>query len=62
MNKEGNARLRRLRARDGFGESHLVALNFAFGVIFEMPVTLVPPFYNLAELVCERGVEEVVYA
>jgi hypothetical protein len=55
-------RLRRLRARDGFGESHLVALNFAFGVIFKISVALVPPFYNLAELVCERGVEEVVHA
>jgi hypothetical protein len=44
------------------GESHLVALNFAFGVIFKVSVALVPPFHNLTELFCECGVEEVVHA
>lgn len=42
--------------------SHLVALNFAFGIIFKVSVALIPPFHNLAELVCESGVEEVVNA
>jgi hypothetical protein len=41
---------------------HLIALNFAFGVVFEISVALVPSFYDLAELVCESGVEEVVDA
>ncbi len=50
------ARTRRIRA------SHLVALNFAFGVIFKVSVAFVPPFHDLAELVRERGVEEVVHA
>jgi hypothetical protein len=43
-------------------ESHLVALNFALGVIFKVSVALVPAFDDLAELVCECGVEEVVHA
>jgi hypothetical protein len=43
-------------------EFHLVALNFAFGVIFKVPIALVPSFHDLAELVCESGVEEVVDA
>jgi hypothetical protein len=43
-------------------EFHLVALNFAFGVIFKVSVALVPPLHDLAELVCKSGVEEVVDA
>lgn len=41
---------------------HLVALNFAFSVIFKVSVALVPSFHDLAELVCESSVEEVVDA
>jgi hypothetical protein len=41
---------------------HLVAFNFAFGVVFKVSVALVPSFHDLAELVCESGVEEVVDA
>ena len=43
-------------------EFHLVALNFGFGVIFKVSVTLVPSFHDLTELVCESGVEKVVDA
>jgi hypothetical protein len=43
-------------------EFHLVTLNFAFGVIFKVSVALVPSFHDLAELVRESGVEEVVDA
>ena len=41
-------------------EFHLVTLNFAFGVIFKVSVALVSSFHDLAELVCESGVEEVM--
>ena len=43
-------------------ETHLVALNFAFSVIFKVSVAFVPSFHNLTELVCERSVEEMVHA
>jgi hypothetical protein len=43
-------------------EFYLIALNFSLGVIFKVSVALVPPFRDLAELVCESGVEEVVDA
>lgn len=43
-------------------KTHLVALNFAFGVIFKVSVAFVPSFHNLTELVCECGVEEMVHA
>jgi hypothetical protein len=43
-------------------EFHLIALDFALGVVFKVPVALVPSFHDLAELVCESGVEEVVDA
>jgi hypothetical protein len=45
----------------GAPESHLVALDFALGVILKVSVALVPTFYNLAELVGKSGIEEVVY-
>jgi hypothetical protein len=53
---------RGLRVGGGRGArgSHLVALNFAFGIILKVSVTLIPAFNNLAELVCECGIEEVV--
>lgn len=43
-------------------ESHLVALNFALGVIFKVAVALIAPFHDLAELFSKRRVEEVVHA
>jgi hypothetical protein len=45
---------------EGARESHLVALNFVFGIILKVSVTLIPTFDDLAELVCECGVKEVV--
>ena len=50
-----------MHATKALENSHLVALNFALGVILKVAVALVPPFHDLAELVCERGVEEVVH-
>jgi hypothetical protein len=54
-------RARKTRGTSAEG-SHLVALNFALGIILKVSVSLVAPFHDLAELVSECGVEEVMYA
>jgi len=51
------------RARDESArESHLVALNFALGVILKVSVALIASFHDLAKFVAKCGVEEVMHA